>query len=435
MTIATTANAFTPPPNTVMPFPERVIIFTMAVINIAELDIHVAELPIDNAELATSVSEFAPNYPTVAGDNAKGSTSPAVAPTALLYLIIYIPFIKRVGWVVHCSLHGIIIGCGDDTKSFVPFQGFALLRLRVVADIPESPLSDIRHHPPPRLPAGRLKRSKIKKPPLAVKKARLTPEQKVISLFSYRQVSIRWNNTSNCFFTAKGGFFERPTAAFFTVAAVVAMQRMALGMLVMTRRKTRFPTGVATVTKKAKPTTAVMAFCIYIILYYILLQVTPTANRNTYSVAMLAGVSYHRVAGYARNPGLWNRNSYRVAVGCVLSTMYFGLKLHAENLIIIPHGMPWGIIVLILMTPALLCLLFPLIIFTNHGIIIHILRNFNPHFTEKCLFNVLLELPLWACHPRWICCMLPSSACRHRWISQLVCPWQLCRSCDFPAQG
>ena len=83
-----------------------------------------------------------------------------------------------------------------------------------------------------------------------------------------------------------------------------------------------------------------------------------------------------------RTPG----NSYRVAVGYVPSTMYFGLKLHTENLIIIPHGMPWGIIVLILMTPALPCLLFPLIKFTNHGIKIHILRNFNPHFTENaCL--------------------------------------------------
>ena len=119
---------------TVTPFPESVIIITMAVINFAELDIHVAELPIDNAELSTSVSEFAPNYPTVAGDNAKGSTSPAVTPTALLYLIIYIPFIKREGWVVHCSLHGVIIGRESDTKSFVPFQGFALcvcVRLRI----------------------------------------------------------------------------------------------------------------------------------------------------------------------------------------------------------------------------------------------------------------------------------------------------------------
>ena len=47
------------------------------------------------------------------------------------------------------------------------------MRLRVLADIPESPLSDICQHPPPRLPIGRLKRSKIKKPPLAVKKNRL----------------------------------------------------------------------------------------------------------------------------------------------------------------------------------------------------------------------------------------------------------------------
>ena len=47
------------------------------------------------------------------------------------------------------------------------------MRQRAVADIPESVLSDIRHHPPPRPPDGKLKRSKIKKPPLAVKKARL----------------------------------------------------------------------------------------------------------------------------------------------------------------------------------------------------------------------------------------------------------------------
>ena len=56
--------------------------------------------------------------------------------------------------------------------------------LRAVADIPESGLSDIRNHPLPRLPTGRLKRSKIKKPPLAVKKARLTPEQKEITLYA-----------------------------------------------------------------------------------------------------------------------------------------------------------------------------------------------------------------------------------------------------------
>ena len=62
------------------------------------------------------------------------------------------------------------------------------MRLRVVADIPESGLSDIRHHPPPRLPSGRLKRNKIKKPPLAVKKARLfagTKNEYIICAISF----------------------------------------------------------------------------------------------------------------------------------------------------------------------------------------------------------------------------------------------------------
>lgn len=63
------------------------------------------------------------------------------------------------------------------------------MRLRVVADIPESPLSDICQHPPPRLPIGRLKRSKIKKPPLAVKKARLfagTKNEYIICAISFQ---------------------------------------------------------------------------------------------------------------------------------------------------------------------------------------------------------------------------------------------------------
>ena len=139
------------------------------------------------------------------------------------------------------------------------------MRLRVGADIPERGLSDIRHHPPPRLPTGRLKRNKIKKPPSAVKKARLAPVQKVISLFSYRQVSIRWNNTSKCFFTANGGLFERTKAAFFTVVAAVVMPRMTVGMVETTRRKTRFPTVGTTSHTKAKPTATATAFCIYVI--------------------------------------------------------------------------------------------------------------------------------------------------------------------------
>ena len=160
----------------------------------------------------------------------------------------------------------------------------------------ESELSAIPRHPHPRLPGGRLKSRKYKKPPLAVKKVRLTPVEKLITLFLIGAIDntssamlSSTNHTSRCFFTANGGLFERPTAAFFTMAAVVAMHRMALGMVVTTRRKTCFPTGVTTVTKKAKTTTAAMAFCVYIILYYVLLQVTPSANRNSYRVALICG--------------------------------------------------------------------------------------------------------------------------------------------------
>ena len=44
------------------------------------------------------------------------------------------------------------------------------------------------------------------------------------------------------------------------------------------------------------------------------LQVTPTAKRNSYRVAILVG-RLPRVANFARNPGLGKRNSYRVARG------------------------------------------------------------------------------------------------------------------------
>ena len=58
---------------------------------------------------------------------------------------------------------------------------------------------------------------------------------------------------------------------------------------------------------------AQFAFCVYIILYYVLLQVTPSANRNSYRVAIPYYI-YTQGRGDAHlNPGLCNRNSYRVA--------------------------------------------------------------------------------------------------------------------------
>ena len=75
-----------------------------------------------------------------------------------------------------------------------------------------------------------------------------------------------------CFFTANGGLFERPRAAFFTVVAAGVMPRMTVVMVVTMRRKTRFPTGGDTRATKAKPPAAAAAFCI-LSLPYIILEV------------------------------------------------------------------------------------------------------------------------------------------------------------------
>ena len=67
------------------------------------------------------------------------------------------------------------------------------------------------------------------------------------------------------FVPAKAGLFERPKAAFCTVAADGVMHRMTVGMVETARRKTLFPTEGTTIHAKAKPTATATAFCIYFI--------------------------------------------------------------------------------------------------------------------------------------------------------------------------
>ena len=73
-----------------------------------------------------------------------------------------------------------------------------------------------------------------------------------------------------CFFTANGGLFERPRAAFFTVAASGVMPCMTVVMVGTMRRKTRFPTDVTTSATKAKPPADATAFCVLSLPYIIL---------------------------------------------------------------------------------------------------------------------------------------------------------------------
>ena len=73
------------------------------------------------------------------------------------------------------------------------------------------------------------------------------------------------NTRAAVFVPAKAGLFERPKAAFFTVAADGVMRCMTVGMVETARRKTRFPTIGTTIHAKAKPLSTTTAFCIYFI--------------------------------------------------------------------------------------------------------------------------------------------------------------------------
>ena len=76
-----------------------------------------------------------------------------------------------------------------------------------------------------------------------------------------------------CFFTANGGLFERPRAAFFTVVAAGVMPRMTVVMVVTMRKKKQFQTDVDTRATKAKPPAAATAFCVLSLPYIILVVV------------------------------------------------------------------------------------------------------------------------------------------------------------------
>ena len=134
------------------------------------------------------------------------------------------------------------------------------------------------------------------------------------------------SSTSCCFCTANGGVFERPRAAFFTVVAAVVMPCMTVGMMGTTRRKTRFPTGVTDRHTQAKPTAITTVFCVFGITLFIIndciicrcpadvpAAVTPAAKRNSYRVAILLCTNTQGRGAAHLNPGLRNRNSYRVA--------------------------------------------------------------------------------------------------------------------------
>ena len=146
----------------------------------------------------------------------------------------------------------------------MPFQGFALLRPCVSDNISRASSRILSAPPQPPLPNGRLKRHKYKKPPLAVKKVRLTPVQKMIVLFSMGRYQTDGITQAIVFLPPTAAFFYGQRPLFAPCRLLSSCKAWRWGMVATTRRKTRFPTGVTDSHKKAKPTTSAMAFCVYI---------------------------------------------------------------------------------------------------------------------------------------------------------------------------
>ena len=129
--------------------------------------------------------------------------------------------------------------------------------------------------PPPSAPARRqAEKPQIQKAAFGGKKSPAHAGRKIDYLISYLRCSIcylycRHSSVQRYkqlfFFTANGGLFERPKAAFFTVAAAGVMPCMTVVMGPMTRRKTCFPTGIGDSTAKAKPPAVATAFCVHLI--------------------------------------------------------------------------------------------------------------------------------------------------------------------------
>ena len=146
----------------------------------------------------------------------------------------------------------------------MPFQGFALLRPCVSDNILRAG-SRIFTATPIRacLMAGR-KATNGKKPPLAVKKVRLTPVQKKYYLIIYRWHHINGITQAIVFLPPTADFLNGQRPLFGPCRLLSSCEAWRWGLVATTRRKTRFPTGVTATPQKAKPTTAAMAFCIYI---------------------------------------------------------------------------------------------------------------------------------------------------------------------------
>ena len=128
----------------------------------------------------------------------------------------------------------------------------------------ESILSYIPRHPHPRLPGGRLKSRKYKKSAVDGKKSPAAPVQKNNYLFSIDRRHIVGITQSAVFLPPKADFLNGQRPLFEPCRLLLSCKAWRWGWWRRQGGKRVVRLASPTVPKKAKSTTAAMAFCVYI---------------------------------------------------------------------------------------------------------------------------------------------------------------------------
>ena len=149
-------------------------------------------------------------------------------------------------------------------KKICGFTGLRPMRLCVSVNISRACSRIFPATPHPRLPGGRLKSRKYKKSAVGGKKVRLTPVQKKITLFYIGRCQTDGLTQSAFFLPPKADFFYGHRPLFEPCRLLSSCKAWRWGWRRRQGGKLVFRLASPTVPKKAKPTTAAMAFCVYI---------------------------------------------------------------------------------------------------------------------------------------------------------------------------
>ena len=119
--------------------------------------------------------------------------------------------------------------------------------------------------PPPSAPAcWQAEKPQITKSRRGGKKSPANAGTKNDYLIIYRWHHINGITKAIVFLPPTADFLNGQRPLFDPCRLLSSCEAWRWGVVATIRRKTRFPTGVTTLTQKAKPTTTAMAFCIYI---------------------------------------------------------------------------------------------------------------------------------------------------------------------------